>query len=105
VTNVSVCAGHKLPINVHSGSKIEGELRLDEKEYIFKGGKMVQLYLPGKSFPKRIDSAGFPFQETIKDVMPSKGKLLSKKKSDCLTPFGLKKVALWPEGVAYNNHS
>ena len=43
VTNVRSVLAHNC-YKCHSGSKIEGEFRLDEKEYIFKGEKMAQLF-------------------------------------------------------------
>src|SRR5690606_8823378 len=83
VTNVRSVLAHNC-YKCHSGAKIEGELRLDEKEFVFAGGENGPVIKAGNpaasdlirriSLPKNHD-----------DVMPSKGKLLSKDEIKLLT--------------------
>lgn len=82
----------------HSGAKIEGELRLDEKEYVFAGGENGQILIPGNpgesDIIRRIN-----LSKNHDDVMPSKGKLLSKDERDLLALW-VEKGAPWPDGAA-----
>lgn len=79
----------------HSGAKIEGELRLDEKEFVFAGGengKILTLGKPGESeVIRRIN-----LDKNHKDVMPSKGKLLNKEERELLALW-IEKGAPWPD--------
>lgn len=82
----------------HSGAKIEGELRLDEKEYVFAGGENGKILIPGNpgesDMIRRINLG-----KNHEDVMPSKGKLLSKQERDLLALW-IEKGAPWPDGAA-----
>lgn len=82
----------------HSGAKIEGELRLDEKEFVFAGGENGQILIPGNpgesDIVRRINLA-----KNHDDVMPSKGKLLSKEEKE-LIALWIEKGAPWPDGAA-----
>nr|WP_306422305.1 DUF1549 domain-containing protein [Algoriphagus sp. AGSA1] len=82
----------------HSGAKIEGELRLDEKEYVFAGGENGQILIPGNpaesEMIRRINLG-----KKHKDVMPSKGKLLNKQDRELLALW-IEKGAPWPDGAA-----
>jgi len=82
----------------HSGAKIEGELRLDEKEFVFAGGESGEILIPGNpgesDIIRRINLG-----KNHKDVMPSKGKLLSKQERD-LIALWIEKGAPWPDGAA-----
>uniref|UniRef100_UPI0030EDB0A0 c-type cytochrome domain-containing protein n=1 Tax=uncultured Algoriphagus sp. TaxID=417365 RepID=UPI0030EDB0A0 len=79
----------------HSGAKIEGELRLDEKEFVFAGGENGQILIPGNpgesDIVRRINLA-----KNHDDVMPSKGKLLSKDERD-LIALWIANGAPWPD--------
>lgn len=82
----------------HSGAKIEGELRLDEKEFVFAGGESGEILVPGKpaesEMIRRIN-----LRKGHKDVMPSKGKLLSDTEKQLLELW-IAKGAPWPDGAA-----
>ncbi len=81
----------------HSGAKTEGKLRLDTKEFLFAGGESGEII-----------KAGFPDQSELirrvklpihhKEVMPAKGKQLSKDEIALLS-YWVEKGALWPDGV------
>lgn len=97
VTNVRSIFAHNC-YKCHSGSKIEGELRLDEKEFVFAGGEngpILEAGNPGASdLIRRIS-----LSKNHDDVMPSKGKLLSKDEIKLLTLW-IEKGAPWPDGIA-----
>ncbi len=97
VTNVRSVLAHNC-YKCHSGAKIEGELRLDEKEFVFAGGENGPIIVPGNpgqsELIRRISLSKNP-----KDVMPEKGKLLSKEEIQLLTLW-IEKGAPWPDGVA-----
>ncbi len=97
VTNVRSVLAHNC-YKCHSGAKIEGELRLDEKEFVFAGGENGPIIVhgnPGQSELIRRVS----LSKNHKDVMPEKGKLLSKEEIQLLTLW-VEKGAPWPDGVA-----
>lgn len=80
----------------HSASKVKGELRLDKKEFIFKGGEdgpIIEAGHPERSeIIRRITLA-----TGHKEAMPTKGKRLSEKEV-ALLEFWIKQGAPWPEG-------
>ena len=82
----------------HSGAKIEGELRLDEKEFVFAGGESGAILVPGNpaesEMIRRIN-----LRKGHKDVMPSKGKLLGDSEKQLLELW-IAKGAPWPDGAA-----
>lgn len=82
----------------HSGAKIEGELRLDEKEYVFAGGENGQVLIPGNPGESEIIRR-INLRKNHDDVMPSKGKLLSKEEKE-LIALWIEKGAPWPDGAA-----
>ncbi|MFT4857750.1 MAG: putative membrane protein, partial [Planctomycetota bacterium] len=96
VTNVRSVLAHNC-YKCHSGSKIKGELRLDEKEYIFKGGENGPIISPGNPSQSELIRR-VSLSKNHKDVMPSKGKSLSKEEISLLTLW-IEKGALWPDGV------
>ena len=82
----------------HSGAKIEGDLRLDSREFVFKGGESGQVILPGNPQKSElIRRINLP--KNHKDVMPSKGSPLSKQEISLLTLW-IEKGAPWPDGAA-----
>uniref|UniRef100_UPI002587F92F c-type cytochrome domain-containing protein n=1 Tax=Algoriphagus sp. TaxID=1872435 RepID=UPI002587F92F len=97
VINVRSVLAHNC-YKCHSGAKIEGELRLDEKEFVFAGGENGPIIVPrnpGQSeLIRRIS-----LSKNHKEVMPEKGKLLSKEEIQLLTLW-IEKGAPWPDGVA-----
>ncbi|MDA1269378.1 MAG: DUF1549 domain-containing protein [Bacteroidetes bacterium] len=82
----------------HSGSKIEGELRLDEKEFVFAGGKSGKILIPGNPAESEIIRR-INLRKGHKDVMPSKGKLLTDSEKQLLELW-ISKGAPWPDGAA-----
>ena len=97
VTNVRSVLAHNC-YKCHSGAKIEGELRLDEKEFVFAGGENGQIIEPGNPVESELIRR-ISLSKNHEDVMPSKGKLLSKDEIQLLTLW-IKKGAPWPDGVA-----
>ncbi len=81
----------------HSGAKIEGELRLDEKEFVFAGGENGEVIIPGNprssELIRRIN-----LRKGHDDVMPSKGELLSNQEKELLALW-IEKGAPWPDGA------
>ncbi|CAG4997565.1 hypothetical protein DYBT9275_01801 [Dyadobacter sp. CECT 9275] len=80
----------------HSESKIKGELRLDSKDMIMKGGEhgvVVVPQHPDKS--ELIRRISLPKGD--KDAMPTKGKRLTEKEINVLT-YWIEKGAPWPDG-------
>lgn len=96
VTNVRSVLAHNC-YKCHSGAKIEGELRLDEKEYVFAGGESGAVIIPGNPAESELIRR-ISLSKNHKDVMPEKGKLLSKEEIQLLTVW-VEKGAPWPEGV------
>ena len=96
VTNVRSVLAHNC-YKCHSGAKIEGELRLDEKEFIFTGGENGEVIIPGNPAQSELIRR-ISLSKNHKDVMPSKGNLLSKDEIALLTLW-IEKGAPWPEGV------
>lgn len=97
VTNVRSVLAHNC-YKCHSGSKIEGELRLDEKEFVFAGGENGAVLVPRNPAESEIIRR-ISLSKNHDDVMPSKGKLLSKDEIKLLTLW-IEKGAPWPDGVA-----
>jgi mono/diheme cytochrome c family protein/uncharacterized membrane protein len=81
----------------HGPEKIKGDLRLDRKDMIFKGGKDGPVIVPGQpgesELYRRIN-----LPSDHEDAMPSKGKKLSEK-DIAIINFWIKKGAPWPEGT------
>lgn len=79
----------------HSSAKIEGELRLDEKEFVFQGGESGPAILPGNvaksELVRRIN-----LPKNHKEAMPSKGKTLSSQEI-ALIGFWIENGAPWPD--------
>jgi uncharacterized membrane protein len=81
----------------HSGAKTEGELRLDEREFVFQGGESGDVVSPGNPDESELFRR-ISLPKNHKDVMPSKGKHLSKEEID-LIGFWIAKGAPWPDGA------
>lgn len=81
----------------HSSDKIKGELRLDEKEMVFKGGESGPIFVPGdpanSEIVRRIN-----LPRSHKESMPGKGKALSKEEIE-LIAFWIEKGAPWPDSA------
>lgn len=81
----------------HSSDKINGELRLDERELVFEGGENGPIIVPGdpenSELVRRIS-----LPEGHEDVMPNKGDLLPKEEIDLISLW-VEKGAYWPENA------
>jgi len=97
VTNVRSVLAHNC-YKCHSGAKIEGELRLDEKEFVFAGGENGPIIVPGNPSQSELIRR-VSLSKNHKEVMPEKGKLLSKEEIQLLSLW-VEKGAPWPDGVA-----
>lgn len=79
----------------HSSDKIRGELRLDERKFVFAGGESGPIIEPGNpsksEFVRRIS-----LPKGHDDVMPSKGSTLSQEEI-ALISFWIEKGAPWPD--------
>ena len=81
----------------HSSDKIKGELRLDEREFVFAGGEngsIIQAGEPDQS--ELIRRISLPAGHD--DVMPNKGDLLSKEQIE-MVALWVEKGAYWPENA------
>jgi len=86
----------------HSGAKIEGELRLDEKEFVFAGGESGKILVPGDPSKSEIIRR-INLRKGHEDVMPSKGKLLADSEKQLLELW-ISKGAPWPDGAAQQSN-
>ncbi len=80
----------------HNATKTKGGLRLDKKEYLFKGGEDGPILVAG--FPEKSDLIRrIKLPEGHDDAMPTKGKRLGAEEIDVLS-FWIKTGATWPSG-------
>src|SRR5690606_35859825 len=81
----------------HSAEKVKGELRLDERKFVFARGESGPIIVPGA--PLESDMVRrISLSKNHDDVMPSKGKLLSDEEI-ALISFWVEKGAPWPDGA------
>lgn len=96
LTDVRTILAHNC-YQCHSATKIKGELRLDSKEFVFKGGENGSVIEPGNA-----DASELYRRITLpvdhKESMPSKGKKLSEQEIQILATW-INAGAPWPEGV------
>lgn len=81
----------------HSSAKIKGELRLDKRKFVMKGGKsgdVISAGHPEKS--ELIRRLLLPRED--KEAMPSKGKALTEKEIATLQ-FWIRNGAPWPDNI------
>ncbi|TVP47674.1 MAG: DUF1549 domain-containing protein [Mongoliibacter sp.] len=81
----------------HSGAKIEGDLRLDTKEHVFKGGESGAVVVAGVPQQSELIRR-IKLPKNHKDVMPAKGSILSKEEIALLTLW-VEKGAPWPDNA------
>ncbi|MBD3626798.1 PSD1 and planctomycete cytochrome C domain-containing protein [Cyclobacterium sp.] len=82
----------------HSDAKIKGELRLDEREYVFEGGESGPVIVPGN--PGKSDLVRrIKLPKDHEDAMPSKGKVLSTDEI-ALISFWVERGAPWPDAAS-----
>ncbi|GAA4453103.1 hypothetical protein GCM10023189_17670 [Nibrella saemangeumensis] len=82
--------------NCHSASKMKGELRLDKKEFILKGGEDGPVIEPGDPDDSELIRR-IKLPTGHKEAMPTKGKRLTPKEI-ALLEFWIKQGAPWPDG-------
>lgn len=79
----------------HSADKIKGELRLDQKDLVFKGGKSGPIIIPGQPGKSELVRR-ITLPRGHKEAMPGKGKPLSNDEIELIT-YWVKKGAPWPD--------
>ncbi|QNF34493.1 DUF1549 domain-containing protein [Adhaeribacter swui] len=79
----------------HSADKIKGELRLDQKDLVFKGGKSGPIIVPGQPDNSELIRR-ITLPRSHKESMPGKGKALSTEDIALIT-YWVKKGAPWPD--------
>lgn len=81
----------------HSSDKIKGELRMDERDFVFKGGENGPIIVPGNPDESELVRR-ISLPEGHDDVMPNKGELLSKEEINLISLW-VEKGAYWPENA------
>ncbi len=80
----------------HGEAKSKGDLRLNGKEAVFKGGKNGPVIVPGD--PKNSELLRrITLPRSHKEAMPGKGKALTQQEIDIIE-YWIKKGAPWPDG-------
>lgn len=80
----------------HGEAKSKGDLRLNSKEAVFKGGKNGKIFVPGD--PQNSEMLRrIKLPRGHKEAMPTKGKGLTKEEIDIIE-YWIKKGAPWPDG-------
>lgn len=80
----------------HSSNKQEGKLRLDQKEFVFAGGKHGKVIVRGEPENSELVRR-IKLPRNHKEAMPTKGKALTEDEI-ALISFWIEKGAPWPEG-------
>jgi uncharacterized membrane protein/mono/diheme cytochrome c family protein len=80
----------------HGDEKVKGDLRLDSKDFVFKGGENGEVIVPGKPEESELFRR-ISLPSNHEDVMPSKGKKLTANDL-AIIEFWIKKGAPWPDG-------
>ena len=79
----------------HSSAKVKGDLRLDKKELVFKGGESGQVIVPGDPDESEMIRR-LLLPRDHEDAMPPKGKSLTAEEIATLQ-FWIKSGAPWPD--------
>ena len=82
--------------NCHGSAKVKGELRLDSKEAIFKGGENGKVISPGDVHNSEL-LRRIKLPRSNKEAMPTKGKGLTKDEI-AIIEYWIKQGAPWPSG-------
>ena len=85
----------------HGEVKQKGELRLDEKEFIFSGGENGEVIIPNDADKSELFRR-ISLPASHKESMPSKGKVLTKSEI-VLIGFWINNGAPWPENMSEQN--
>jgi uncharacterized membrane protein len=80
----------------HSSNKQEGKLRLDQKEFVFAGGKHGKVIVRGEPENSELVRR-IKLPRNHKEAMPTKGKALSENEIELIS-FWIEKGAPWPDG-------
>lgn len=80
----------------HGSAKVKGELRLDTKEFAFKGGKHGPVIVPGNTDKSELMKR-IMLPRDHKEAMPNKGKGLTKDEIAVLG-YWIQQGAPWPDG-------
>ncbi len=80
----------------HSSNRQEGKLRLDQKKFVFSGGKHGKIIEPGSPEKSEL-SRRISLPRNHKEAMPTKGKALKADEIELIN-FWIKKGAPWPDG-------
>lgn len=94
-TNVRTILAHNC-YSCHNATKTKGGLRLDKKEFIFKGGENGPILIAGNPAKSEIIRR-IKLPDSHDDAMPSKGKRLTKKEIEMLE-YWIKLGAPWLSG-------
>ncbi len=94
-TNVRTILAHNC-YSCHNATKTKGGLRLDKKEFIFKGGENGPIFIAGNPAKSEIIRR-IKLPDSHDDAMPSKGKRLTKKEIEMLE-YWIKLGAPWLNG-------
>lgn len=81
----------------HGEEKVKGDLRLDSKDLLFKGGENGAVVIPGDAKKSELYRR-ITLPSDHEDAMPSKGKKLSEKEIATIALW-INKGAPWPDGV------
>lgn len=84
----------------HGEEKVKGELRLDRKDFVFKGGENGEVIIPGNINESELFRR-ITLPSNHEDVMPSKGKKLSAN-DVAIINFWIQQGAPWPDGPDNN---
>jgi len=84
----------------HGAEKIKGDLRLDRRDMIFKGGENGPVIIPGDAVASDLFRR-ISLPSSHKDAMPSKGKKLADEDIE-LIKFWILKGAPWPDSSEKN---
>lgn len=82
----------------HGAEKVKGDLRLDIKDMVFRGGESGPLFVAGNPSESEIVRR-ITLPANHEDVMPSKGKKLSSKEVEIISVW-IEKGAPWPDDTA-----
>ncbi len=82
----------------HSSNKQEGKLRLDQKQFVFTGGKNGEIIVKGKPDESELIRR-ITLPKGHKEAMPGKGKPLTEDEI-ALLRFWIEKGAPWPDNAA-----
>jgi mono/diheme cytochrome c family protein/uncharacterized membrane protein len=94
-TNVRTILAHNC-YSCHNATKTKGGLRLDKKEFIFKGGENGPILIAGSPAKSEIIRR-IKLPDSHEDAMPSKGKRLTKNEIEILE-YWIKLGAPWLNG-------